>query len=178
MASSLPDSLSPDSIDTLTELASILSRLRPQPDLPNSNNNNDNNGGPGAIGTGATPAPQAGAVTGTTPLPSSIAAGGTSAAGAGTGAGATSSLALALKDVPTATDGLKHKLQRARAQIRELPDMNRTVAEQEAEAEELERRIATQREVLRGLREVGMKFASEEEGAGGGGGGGDVAMRD
>lgn len=172
MASTLPESLSPDSIDTLTELASILSRLRPQAGQPNNANSG---AGAGGIGAGATPAQQAGPVTGTTPLPTTAAAGGSAIPGAGTGSGAASGLALALKDVPTATDGLKHKLQRARAQIRQLPDMNRTVAQQEVEAEELERRIASQREVLRALREVGMRFSSEEDAVGSAGG--DVTMQ-
>ena len=71
---------------------------------------------------------------------------------------------LTLKDVPTATDALKHKLQRARTQIRELPDMDRTIAQQEEEMAELEGRIARQRDMLRALREVGVRFARGDEG--------------
>ncbi|KAK1766486.1 RNA polymerase II transcription mediator complex subunit 9-domain-containing protein [Phialemonium atrogriseum] len=207
MASDLAETLSPDSIDTLTELGSILARLRPSPgttdlstpaldNLPGLPSSNGANGG----ASFATPAPHPGPVTGTTPLPqpqSQLA--GSASAPAPTGAGAPSSSStttattaaaaggLALKDVPTATDGLKHKLQRARARIRELPDMGRTVAQQEAEAAALEARIAAQREVLAALREVGMRFASGEEGptattttsttvAAAGGEAGDVAM--
>lgn len=60
---------------------------------------------------------------------------------------------LSFKDVPGATDGLKHKLQRARAQVRELPDMNRPIAEQAEEIRELEARIEMQRAVLQKLRD-------------------------
>lgn len=207
MASDLAETLSPDSIDTLTELGSILARLRPSPgttdlstpalgNLPGLPSSNGANGGGASF---ATPAPHPGPVTGTTPLPQPQSQpAGSASAPAPTGAGAPSSSSttttttataaaaggLALKDVPTATDGLKHKLQRARARIRELPDMGRTVAQQEAEAAALEARIAAQREVLAALREVGMRFASGEEGpttttttvAAAGGGAGDVAM--
>lgn len=171
----LPESLSPDSIDTLTELSAILSRLRPpqssstaagaaagQP--PSSTTSATAGTAPGA---GPTPTTQHGgglassAVTGTTPLPAST-PGGTASGGAGG--------ALALKDVPAATDSLKHKLQRARAQVRALPDMGRGVAEQEAEIEQLEARAAAQRAVLARLREVGMRFSGAGGGAGTGGG--------
>ncbi|EOO01973.1 putative microtubule-associated protein [Phaeoacremonium minimum UCRPA7] len=134
----LPAGLSPDSIDTLTELALILSRLRP----PQSN------GSTTGLATGATPA--ATQVTGTTPLPSSAPAG--SPGGSGT---------LNLKDVPTATDSIKHKLQKARAQIRQLPDMNRSIAAQEAEIVELLTRMAQQREVLGRLKDVGAAFGAD-----------------
>ncbi|SPJ76161.1 uncharacterized protein FTOL_05892 [Fusarium torulosum] len=60
---------------------------------------------------------------------------------------------LSFKDVPGATDGLKHKLQRARAQVRELPDMDRSVAEQNNEIRELESRIEKQRALLQRLRD-------------------------
>ncbi|CAI0655877.1 unnamed protein product, partial [Colletotrichum noveboracense] len=73
---------------------------------------------------------------------------------------------LSLKDVPAQTDALKHKLQRARVQMRALPDMERTTAEQEDEIKELEERIKMQREVLDRLREAGVKFGHDEGGGG------------
>jgi flagellar motility protein MotE (MotC chaperone) len=124
----LPSSLTPDALDTLTELISILSRLRTPTTLPSG------------TGTGQTPLPQS-----TTPSQQH----------------ATGS-ELTLKDIPTTTDHLKHKLQRARAQIRTLPDMERTIAQQDEEIKELEERIKRQREVLAGLRERGVKFAAGE----------------
>ncbi|KAM5351826.1 hypothetical protein ACJ41O_004549 [Fusarium nematophilum] len=60
---------------------------------------------------------------------------------------------LSFKDVPGATDGLKHKLQRARSQVRELPDMNRSIEEQAEEIRDLEARIETQRALLQRLRD-------------------------
>jgi small-conductance mechanosensitive channel len=63
---------------------------------------------------------------------------------------------LTIKDIPAATDELKHKLQRARAQVKELPDIDRTAAEQEEEIRELEERISRQRDVLDQLRQAGI----------------------
>ncbi|KAF4345300.1 mediator complex subunit Med9 [Fusarium beomiforme] len=60
---------------------------------------------------------------------------------------------LSFKDVPGATDGLKHKLQRARAQVRQLPDMGRSIAEQNDEIRDLESRIEKQRTLLQRLRD-------------------------
>ena len=68
---------------------------------------------------------------------------------------------LTFKDVPGATDGIKHKLQRARGQIRALPDMSRTVDEQREEIAELEARIEKQRALLERLREGGLAFGKE-----------------
>jgi small-conductance mechanosensitive channel len=70
---------------------------------------------------------------------------------------------LSIKDIPAATDELKHKLQRARVQVKELPDMDRSVEEQEVEIRELEEKIRRQREVLVGLREVGLQAKRERE---------------
>jgi hypothetical protein len=156
------DALSPDDIDTLTELAAILARLRPPPgpsSLAISTPALANlTGLPGlsqlsTTGSGTTPAPLPGAVTGTTPLPSTA----PNTAAAGT---------LTLKDIPTATDKLKHKLQTVRVQIRGFPDVGRTIAEQEEEIAELEARMGKQREVLERLREVGMQFVVEESSGG------------
>ena len=70
---------------------------------------------------------------------------------------------LTIKDIPTATDGLKHKLQRARAQVKELPDIERSAAEQEHEIRELEVRIARQRDVLETLRRAGIAARRDRE---------------
>ncbi|KAF6813976.1 hypothetical protein CMUS01_12733 [Colletotrichum musicola] len=133
----LPATLSPDALDTLTELTGILTRLRTAIQA---------SGSAGGI-TGATPNPSG---PGATPNPS----------------GASPGPPLSLKDVPAQTDALKHKLQRARVQMRSLPDMNRTTAEQEEEIRELEERIRLQREVLDKLREAGVRFGHEEGGRG------------
>jgi hypothetical protein len=130
----LPPTLSPDALDTLTEMSTILARLRTAIQTSSSNTGI---AGATPAGTGATPNPL----------------------------GASPS-ALTLKDVPTATDSLKHKLQRARTQIRALPDMSRTVKEQEAEIQELEAKLKLQREVLDRLRESGERFGAEEGGRG------------
>lgn len=134
----LPSATSPDSVDTLTELAAILARVR-----YTDKNNLDHN-----ASTGLTPAP---------------------AAPDNNGADAP----ISVKDFPTATDTIKHKVQRARAQIKELPDIERTTGEQEAEMRELEARIAMQREVLEKLKDVGTRFGAEDAGSGGNG---DVVM--
>ena len=68
---------------------------------------------------------------------------------------------LSLKDFPGATDGVKHKVQKARVQIRQLPDMARTTEEQEKELRELEQRVKKQKEVLAKLREAGVRFGRE-----------------
>ncbi|PVH88053.1 hypothetical protein DL98DRAFT_509558 [Cadophora sp. DSE1049] len=70
---------------------------------------------------------------------------------------------LSIKDIPTATDGIKHKLQKARVLVKELPDMERSVKEQEEEMMELEERIRKQREILGQLREVGLEIKRERE---------------
>lgn len=66
---------------------------------------------------------------------------------------------LTIKDIPAATDQLKHKLQRARAQVKELPDIERSTAEQDEEIRELEERIVKQRDVLEKLRQAGVAAA-------------------
>ena len=70
---------------------------------------------------------------------------------------------LSRKDILPATDELKHKLQNARRQVKELPDIERSVAEQEEEIRELEEKIRKQREVLEGLREVGRREMGESD---------------
>ncbi len=70
---------------------------------------------------------------------------------------------ITLKDVPAATDEMKHKLQRARAQIKMLPDVQRTIAEQEEEMKHLEAKIKEQREMLKHLRELCKSAKVEKE---------------
>ncbi|OIW26500.1 hypothetical protein CONLIGDRAFT_634769 [Coniochaeta ligniaria NRRL 30616] len=134
---STPNSpLSPDAFSPLPELSTILSRLRPP---PSSSNNPLASPAPASQ-----PTPSA-----ATPLPATASATGP----------------LSLKEVPAATDPIKHKLQRARQQVKALPDIGRTVEEQEKEIEELTGRITQQKEVLRVLREVGIRFGvGDEEG--------------
>lgn len=79
-----------------------------------------------------------------------------------TGTAATNGQQLSFKDVPGATDGLKHKLQHARAQVRALPDMDRSIDEQELEISELEARIKQQRALLDRLRDAGVSFAKDD----------------
>ncbi|POR36141.1 Uncharacterized protein TPAR_03662 [Tolypocladium paradoxum] len=120
----LPNTLSPDDLDTLSELSIVLAKVRAG--IQSS---------AGIAGTGTTPG-------GVVPN--------------------THGQQLSLKDVPGATDGLKHKLQHARAQVRALPDMDRSVAEQEREMRELEARIERQRALLEHLREGGVRFGKDE----------------
>ncbi|CAI4220034.1 unnamed protein product [Parascedosporium putredinis] len=127
----LPPTLSPDSLDALTELTTLLSRLRAT--IQTSS-------GPSGI-PGSTP------VAGATPNISAASPTGGS---------------LSLKDVPTATDHLKHKLQKSRVQVRGLPDMDRTIPELEEEIAELENKIQMQREVLQRLKQRGAQFTTEE----------------
>ncbi|TPX18195.1 uncharacterized protein E0L32_002704 [Thyridium curvatum] len=143
----LPETLSPDALDALTDLASTLSRLRPP---QSASTLADGKGAGGPAGPGSGPGhhgSQPPAVTGTTPLPAPAGAQGE----------------LHLKDVPSATDALRVKLQRARAQIRSLPDVGRTVAQQEEELRELEDRMRRQKVLMEQLQKVGVRFGSEEE---------------
>ncbi|KAH6891292.1 RNA polymerase II transcription mediator complex subunit 9-domain-containing protein [Thelonectria olida] len=84
----------------------------------------------------------------------------------GGGAGAPGGPTLSFKEVPGATDGLKHKLQRARAQVRALPDMDRTIADQTKEIGELEACIQAQKALLQRLRdEASGKVGNDEQAA-------------
>ncbi|KAM3516164.1 hypothetical protein MY11210_000186 [Beauveria gryllotalpidicola] len=114
----LPPTLSPDSLDALSELAIVLAKVR-------------------------------------TSIQSSAGLA-TAAAGAASGG-----QPLSFKDVPGATDALKHKLQHACAEVRALPDMDRGVDEQRREMAELEARILTQRALLERLRDDGLRFGKD-----------------
>lgn len=111
-ALALPSTLSPDTLDVLSHLSTILSEVRTT--LQTSTGIDPSSIEPNK------PAAQQG---------------------------------LSFKDVARASDGVKHKLQRAREQVRQLPDMKRGVEEQEAEIEMLEGRIERQRKLLARLRE-------------------------
>ncbi|KAI9901312.1 hypothetical protein N3K66_003129 [Trichothecium roseum] len=148
---SLPPTLSPDAIDALTDLTTTLTRVRA-----------------GLLSSpGAVPDPTATTTTTTTTTAAtssgSAPSGGTgpnstdTSGASGTGTATTGTLSLV--DFPGATDGVKHKVQKARAQIRQLPDMARTTAEQDDELRRLEDRVRRQREVLAGLRDAGVRFA-------------------
>jgi hypothetical protein len=47
--------------------------------------------------------------------------------------------------------------------VRDLPDIGRTIPQQEEEIEQLEAKIAKQREVLMALKDVGISFAQGED---------------
>ena len=127
----LPPTLSPDTLDVLTHLSTVLSEVRTT--LQTSTGLDTDSGVEKKDGS----APNGG---------------------------------LTFKDVTRASDGIKHKLQRAREQVRALPDMQRGIEEQEAEMKELEARIERQRALLRRLQEEGAVLVKEE----GGGAPGDV----
>jgi hypothetical protein len=129
---SLPIGLSPDDLDVITELQSVVARLRTPTTLPSATGT-----------TGATPAPTPSQQHNPTQSSSSNSATGE----------------VDLKDFPARTDHLRHKLQRARAAVQTLPDMHRTVAEQEEEIRELEAKMARQEAELQKIRDMGAKFA-------------------
>lgn len=132
-APKLPDSLSASNLDTIPVLTSILSRVQP----PTGN-------------TSSTPLPQ----TGATPASSHLSQSQLRPDATGQ---------LSIKDVPSATDGLKYRLQRARIEATKLPGIDMSIAEQEAEIRMWEEKIVKQREQLENLRKLG-----ENMGAGAG----------
>lgn len=112
----LPAGLSPDSIDVVSEAATIFARVQyaPSADTPDSANK------------------------------------------------------IAPRDLPAATDPLKHKLQNARAALHTLPDITRTIPEQEAEIKLVQAKIERQRAALQKLKEFGLKYAAESAATGDG----------
>ncbi|KAI1455114.1 RNA polymerase II transcription mediator complex subunit 9-domain-containing protein [Annulohypoxylon moriforme] len=144
----MPDGLNPDTLDTLTELAVLLNRLR----MPTSANSS---GTPGGISTPAPPPP---------PPPTSAPSLNHSQPQTANGSTTTTNTGeLALKEIPPAADVLKHRFQRARALVRGLPDVGRGMAEQEAEIKALEGRLERQRDMLAKLREMGARLAVVDE---------------
>lgn len=148
---SLSAGLTPDSVDVPSELFTILSRLR-YTDKNGAATNGDNDSNK--------------AVSNSTPSGDPNAQ--TKPAEAKT---------LSTKDLTAATDPLKHKIQRARAAVHTLPDITRTIEEQEAEIKEWQDKIESQRKVLQQLKEFGIQFShgstDVEMGGTGAQGGGD-----
>lgn len=70
---------------------------------------------------------------------------------------------LQVNQIPIAADDIKSKLQKARMQVKSLPDMGRSVAQQEREIKMLEERIERQRATLRELKETGDRIKRERE---------------
>lgn len=62
--------------------------------------------------------------------------------------------------MPSATDGLKYRLQRARIEATKLPGIIMSIAEQEAEIRMWEEKIGKQREQLENLRKLGEKMVA------------------
>ncbi|CAL3971780.1 hypothetical protein PZA11_005068 [Diplocarpon coronariae] len=123
----LPEGLTPDSIDTLTILSSILARLQ----TPS--------------GTSNLTASTAGSPPAATPAQLSTEG------------------PLTTKDIPAATDGLKHNLQKARVLVKDLPDVERSIKEQEAEIRGLEEKIRAQKGILEQLMGVGVSIKRDRE---------------
>lgn len=71
---------------------------------------------------------------------------------------------MSIKEVPSATDGLKYRLQRARIEVGKLPGIDMTIAEQEEEMKMLGEKIKKQREQLDYLRKLAKKMV---DGSGG-----------
>ncbi|KAK7755430.1 hypothetical protein SLS62_002658 [Diatrype stigma] len=168
----MPPGLNPSSLDTITEVAHLLSQLR-TPQTTTTTTSSTAGPGTGASSNlpGATPSASATA-TATAPTPSQPPSQQhppphsqqtqTQTPGGGTGDPQKDvAEELTLKEIPAAADALKHRFQRARAQIATLPDLGRAIADQRAEMAALEARLAKQREVLARLRDVGVRFAAE-----------------
>ncbi|KIH89037.1 hypothetical protein SPBR_07920 [Sporothrix brasiliensis 5110] len=158
----LPTTFSPDALDTTAELAAILARLRPpQP----AGSGAQTGAAAGASGGAASGAPTGGPAGGAAGDGGGANEGETLGASMGGAAAAAAAAGppISLRDLPTATDSLKHKLQHARVQIKALPDVNRTVAAQEAEVRQLEARIEAQKAMLARLRADGVRFAAAGE---------------
>ena len=152
MATHLPAGLSSDSVDTITELTSILVKLRATQAATTASATVTSILGPLGGPSGATPAPAPGAVTGTTPLPS------------GTPNTSGNSTTLNVKGLPAATDDLKHKLQRARAAVKTLPDVLHSQTLQENEIRQLEERRRRQLAMLARIKAVGLEQNKGDDG--------------
>ncbi|KAI1821602.1 RNA polymerase II transcription mediator complex subunit 9-domain-containing protein [Xylaria intraflava] len=141
----LPETLNPDAIDVISELANLLTRLR----TPATSSTTNATTTPSQLpGSQTTPAP--------TPFLSTTPAS-QKRIGGGNGE-------LTLKEIPAATDTLRHRFQRARSLVKtSLPDLDRGLGDQEAEIAALEARIARQRDTLARLREVGARLGVLQE---------------
>ncbi|KAI2631134.1 RNA polymerase II transcription mediator complex subunit 9-domain-containing protein [Xylaria nigripes] len=149
----LPETLNPDAIDVLSELANLLQRLRT---LPTSTTN-------------ATTTPSHLPATQTTPAPTPLIST-TPASQKKTPGGGPVNGELTLKEFPAATNALRHQFQHTRNLVKtSLPDLDRTIADQEVEIAALEARIARQRDTLAQLRVVGARLGlAQEDGDGDG----------
>ena len=154
-ATHLPSGLSPDAVDALTELNAIITRLRNT--HQQSASQGTTTGGPSTSGLTGTPIPTSAATPSNNNKPT------TGSTTTGNTPGADPNL-LTVKDLPAATDNLKHKLQRARVAMRGLADVQRSIGQQEAELRALEGRLARQAARLASTQEDGMRFV-ESEGA-------------
>jgi hypothetical protein len=74
----------------------------------------------------------------------------------------TNTTPLAPKDLATASSIVKIKIQKARVAIRGLPDMERTIEEQELEIWELEKEVERVNGILVGIREAARRALTEE----------------
>ncbi|KAI1159229.1 RNA polymerase II transcription mediator complex subunit 9-domain-containing protein [Nemania serpens] len=156
----LPESLNPDALDVLSELAHLLTRLRA---TTTTTTTTTAAGAPTATTTLSTASAHTATPTPTQPHPTSHATPTPTALLATRRAGAGAGAELTLKEIPLATDALKHRFQRARTHVETaLPDLARGLADQEAEVAALEARIARQRDTLGKLREVGARLAMGE----------------
>ncbi|KAK4139435.1 uncharacterized protein C8A04DRAFT_33074 [Dichotomopilus funicola] len=163
--------ISPDTVDVVTELSSIITGLRGITSLQQSSSPH----GPGGGNTAAGPSAQQGG-TGVTPLPTTA----PTPSNPSNNHDNPSQLPqqqhqpqLSIKDLPIATDNLKHKLQRARAAVRAVGDVSGAIARQEAEVKRLEARRAAQARMLARTQEDGLTFV--RRGAGDGEGPGKAA---
>ncbi|KAH6847285.1 RNA polymerase II transcription mediator complex subunit 9-domain-containing protein [Chaetomium sp. MPI-CAGE-AT-0009] len=196
MATHLPAGLSPDSVDVVTELSSIITRLRA---AQQQQQQSQPGGGATATTSSTGGTKHATGVTGTTPLATTSAAtpnasnptqqhhpaaihphplslsqppnnsnnnnpnNTPSAHPSPLDAAAADTQLLSVKELPSATDGLKHKLQRARAAVRTLGDVRRAVAQQEAEMRALEGRRAAQARALARAQADGLVFVRAQD---------------
>lgn len=134
--------INPSSLDTLPILAATFSRIQTNP-LSTSLNPN------------GSPHPSNAQTQTQTQATSSSASSNASSAAVKDFKETFSTTPLTTKDIPAATDGLKHRLQKTRAQVALLPDMDRSIEEQEEEIRELEEKIKEQRRVLEQLKAIG-----------------------
>ncbi|ETS83661.1 hypothetical protein PFICI_05537 [Pestalotiopsis fici W106-1] len=163
----LPPGLSPDQLDIMTELSSLLARLRAPVTLPGTSTTGQTPAAPTPSQQPSGSQSQSQSQPLPPPPPSSSSAAAAAAAAAATQSQGSSSNSTAvgdisLRDFPASTDHLRLKLQEAKAVVLALPDMDKSVAQQEAEIRQLEDRIRRQHEQLAALREKGNAFATTD----------------
>jgi hypothetical protein len=137
--SSTPDQVSlppPQTFDFLPPLHALLARLL----LPSS----------GLQAPAPAPGESSTAATGANPLSSPPVQADTSTDDTEPGTGH-----LDIQELAAAAGPIKIRIQKARAAVKELPDMDRSIVEQEEEIAELENRIAKMRDMLKGLGKDG-----------------------